>query len=224
MKKKSRYTLVIVIIVAVIIFNIMVIRIVSKKDQPATPPVLNESALVIYGTIEPAGKALHISPKMSGIVKELYIREGDMVKNGQALCALENIVQDASMSTVLVTAPRDGLIYKCDIRIGETFNAGDKDRIILGSSDLQICCDVDIIWIGKIDTARPYNVFNAETGESIGTGTYHSASQYLRPKSIRTEEPGEKFSTQYQEVIMDFKPSKPQISIGLSVMLKIKGL
>lgn len=219
---KRKYTAIIIIVVIVIIFNVMAISIVSKKEQPLVPPALNESALVIYGTIEPAGKAVYVSPKVSGIVKELYIREGDMVQSGQAICALENTVQDASSSVFLVTAPRGGLIYKCDIRVGETFNAGDRERITLGSPELQICCDIEILWIGKVDTARLYDVFNAETGENIGTGNYRSSSQYLRPKSIRTEEPGEKFSTQYQEVIMDFKPSKPQTLIGLPVMLKIR--
>ncbi len=145
-----------------------------------------------------------------------------MVQRGQSLCTVEHTSQNGGMDLFPVTAPQDGIVYKSDLRTGEAFAVGDTDRLILGSPDLQICCDIEILWIGKIDRRSVYDVFNAENEDLIGSATFRSASRYLRPKSIRTEEPGEKTATQYQEVIMSFKPSKTDLPIGLPVMLRLK--
>ncbi len=79
--------------------------------------------------------------------------------------------------------------YKFDIRIGESFRIGDVNKIIVGSPELQISCDVEALWIGKIRTTGKYDVFNAETGEGIGTATFRSASRYLRPKQCAQNSP-----------------------------------
>ena len=223
MRKKIKYAVIIVIILALIIFNVIALRGASKREVNVTIPTLNDHAMVIYGTIEPLGKAISVSPKTNGIVAGIYVQEGDKVRKEQALCVLENMVQDVSVPVSYVTAPREGLVYKFDIRVGESFGIGDVDKIIVGSSELQIACDVEALWIGKMRTTGTYDVFSAETGEGIGTATFRSASRYLRPKTIRTEQPGESFSTDYQEVIMDFQPSISDIPINLPVMLKVKG-
>lgn len=121
------------------------------------------------------------------------------MQKGQTLCLLENATQSGNVARIPLTAPKNGLIYKYNLRIGEALMMGEKDRLMLGSPNFQIGCDVEILWLGKIDKQKPYDVFNAETGELIGTANFHSALRYLRPKSIRTEEPGEKFSTQYKK-------------------------
>jgi hypothetical protein len=220
MKKKIKYTLVTVIVLAIVIFNVIALRGASKREVNVTIPKLNEYAMVIYGTVEPLGKAISVSPKVNGIVAEIYTQEGYTVRKEQPLCAIENTDQNNFASISYVTAPKDCLVYKFDIRIGESFRIGDVDKIIVGSPELQISCDVEALWIGKMKTAGKYDVFNAETGEDIGTATFRSASRYLRPKTMRTEQPGESFSTDYQEVVMKFQPSIPYIPINLPVMLK----
>ena len=221
MKKRWKYAAIIVLVTAIVVFNVVSIRKIAHREKIASSaPLMNETAMVIYGAIEPAGKAVGVSPGVNGIVKELYVQEGDTVQKGQLLCMLENAAQNGSMVRVPLTAPQNGLVYKCNLRIGEAFMIGDHDRLILGSPNLQICCDVEILWIGKIEKQKSYEVFNAETGELIGTANFHFASRYLRPKSLRTEDPKEKFSTPYQEVIMDFTPATTELPIGLSVMLR----
>jgi len=222
MKKKIKYVVIIVIVLALIIFNVIALRGASKREVNVTIPKLNEYAIVIYGTVEPLGEAISVSPKVNGIVAGIYVQEGDVVRREQPLCVLENTVQDVSASVSYVTAPKEGLVYKFDVRVGESFGIGDVDKIIVGSSEFQISCDLEALWIGKIRTTGAYDVFNAETEEGIGTATFRSASRYLRPKTIRTEQPGESFSTDYQEVIMDFQPSISDIPINLPVMLKVK--
>jgi hypothetical protein len=222
MKKRMKYMAIIALVIIIIIFIVTSVQRASRRGKAASPPELNETSMVLYGTLEPLGKAVSVSPKVNGIVKEIHVQEGDKVQTGQPLCTIENIFQDSAVSLFPVTAPRDGLIYKCDLRIGEAFTVGDIDPLVLGSADLQICCDVEILWIGRIDRHSIYDVFNTENEDLIGTATFRSASRYLRPKSIRTEEPGEKASTQYQEVIMSFEPTKPDLPIGLPVMLRLK--
>jgi len=221
MRKRNRYLAIATIVVAIIAFIAISVRRSSKMQEAALPPTLNNTSMVIYGTLEPVGKAVSISPKSNGIVKDLYVQEGDTVQRGQSLCIVENTVQSGNLYRETITSPRSGIVYKCDIRVGEAFGIGDRNRLVLGSPNLQICCDVEILWIGRIERQKTYDVFNAENEEPVGTAAFRSASRYLRPKSVQTEEPGEKLSTQYQEVIMDFEPSKPDLPIGLPVMLRL---
>ena len=222
MKKQTKYTVIVICVIVIIAFNVVSIRRASKKSESASPPVLNETSIVIYGVIEPLGESVSVTPKLSGIVRGIYVQEGYSVQSGQPLCTVESTSQNGDVRMFPVSAPQDGLVYKCDLRVGETFAVSDSDRLILGSPEFQICCDVEILWIGKIDKQSIYDVFNAENEEIIGTATFRSESRYLRPKSVRTEEPGEKTATQYQEVIMDFEPSKSYLPIGLPVMLRVK--
>jgi biotin carboxyl carrier protein len=222
MKKKIKYTLIILIILALIVFNVIALSGASKRNVNVTTPKLNEYAMAIYGTVEPLGKAISVSPKVNGIVTEIYAQEGDAIRKEQPICAIESTDQNSFSSISYVTSPKDGLVYKLDIRIGESFRIGDIDKIIVGSPELQIACDVEALWIGKIRITGKYDVYNAETGESIGTATFHSASKYLRPKTIRAEQPGESFSTDYQEVIMNFSPLISNIPINLPVMVKVR--
>jgi len=222
MRRRTRYAAITVVVVAAVAFIAISIRRTSKREEVASPPILHETPIVIYGTLEPVGKAVSVSPKVNGIVKEIHVQEGDVVQRGQPLCTIEHTSQDGGIGLLPVTAPQNGIVYRSDLRIGEAFTVGDSDRLILGSPDLQICCDVETLWIGKIDKQGVYDVFNAENEELMGTAAFRSASRYLRPKSIRTEEPGEKTSTQYQEVIMSFEPSRTDLPIGLPVMLRLR--
>lgn len=217
MKKKIKYAVISVVILIIIVFNVIALRGASKREVNVTIPELNENAMVIYGKVEPLGKAISVSPRVNGIVAGVYVQEGDKVHKEQPLCSIDSVNQIS-----YVTAPKEGIVYKLDIRIGESFGIGDFNKIIIGSSELQIACDVEALWIGKMRTTVVYDVFNAETGENIGTATFLSASRYLRPKTLRTEKPGESFSTDYQEVIMNFSPSLSNIPINLPVMVKVR--
>lgn len=222
MKKRLKYVALIGFVVIIIAFIVISVQRASRREKPASPPELNNTSMVLYGVLEPLGKAVSVSPKVNGIVKEIHVQEGDEIKAGQPLCTVESISQNSGLGLLPITSPQDGIVYKCDLRVGEAFNIGVGERLILGVSEFQISCDVEILWIGRIDKHKTYDVFNAENGDSIGTAKFISASRYLRPKSIRTEEPGEKISTQYQEVVMSFKPSRFDLPIGLPVMLRLR--
>lgn len=121
-----------------------------------------------------------------------------------------------------ITAPIDGIVYKCDLRPGEPFRPEDIARIILGAAILELRCDLEALWISRVDSAARYGVFHAETGDTLGTATFISASRYLRPKTVETENPAERLSAKYQEVIMLFVPDRPGLPIGLPVLVKME--
>ncbi|MCU0605954.1 MAG: efflux RND transporter periplasmic adaptor subunit [Candidatus Edwardsbacteria bacterium] len=127
---------------------------------------------------------------------------------------------DAQLRQKVVAAPIDGVVYKLDLRPGEQFTPADRDRIIIGPPELELVCDLETLWIGRLDTLRTYRVFNAETGEPVGTARVRSQARYLRSRSLQTEDPKQRQSATYQEVVMRFRPDRPGLPIGLSVMVK----
>lgn len=288
MKNAVIYTLLIVVIVALVVFNVVTVRRVSMRPPPAGPPELNEAPVRVYGIVEPAGKEIAVSPRAPGIVEELLVDEGDTVTAGDPLCRLddevlraelaaaearvalartaaalsrdefrrnESLLADGTISEstftrlklrmelderevalagrqvelarariadLAVRAPRNGIVYLCDIRPGEFFAPGDGERIVIGAASLQVRCDVEVLWIDRLAAEATYTVLNAETGEPVGTARFDRSSRYLRPKRITTEEPGERMSARYQEVVMSFEPADPGIPVRLPVMVALE--
>ncbi len=221
MNKRTAALIVTAIIIAIVVFNVLAIGKISRKTVTAASPSLNDMSRALYGKIEPAGKAIHVSPWTSGVVHRLYVKEGMHVRDEQLLCTLKSSMQGSGREIVSLQAPCDGIIYRCDLREGEAFQVNDRDRLVLGAPELQVCCDVDLLWVGKVDRKKLYVVLNAENYEEIGTASYRSASRYLRPKSLRSEDPGEKLSTNYQEIIFDFQPHRRDLPISLPVIVKV---
>jgi len=116
-------------------------------------------------------------------------------------------------------SPVSGLVYKFDVRLGETLVAGGEGEcpIVLGSGELWVRLYVESFWIERVDTGSSYDVFDSETGEPIGSGEVISKTPYISRKSFRSNEPGERFDTGYQEVVLALMPLKPRIPVGTSV-------
>jgi len=289
MKRKVIYTVLAIVIVALIVFNVVTVRRVSERPEPAEPPELNEAPVRVYGIVEPAGKPVSVSPPEPGVVDTLLVAEGDTVSKGQVLCVLfrdvqragaaaagarielgrtaarisadelrrnEELYDEGSISEseytrlrlqkelderqvslyekeyglalarieqLEVEAPAGGIIYLCDIREGEYFAPGMKERIVMGPAALQVRCDVEVLWIDRLDRDAHYEVLSAETGEPVGTARWSGSSRYLRAKRITTEDPQERLSARFQEVIMELTPLDPGIPIRLPVMVRLSG-
>lgn len=290
MKNALIYTLLIVVIVALLIFNITTVRRVSERPLPEKPPDLNRAPVRIYGVVEPASREIVISPARPGVVTEILVDEGDTVQSGQLLCVLENSIERAetdaarariemgrkavelssdrySRNAALLTegsipesqytrlklekeldeirlelyrkeldlararlknldvrAPRAGIVYLCDIREGEFFGSEGEARIVMGDPQLQIRCDVEVLWIGRLVRNADYTVLNSETLEPVGTAVYSGSSRYLRSSRFSTEDPEKRLSARYQEVIMKFTPERKGIPIRLPVMVELSPL
>lgn len=70
-------------------------------------------------------KELTITAPMPGLVIEIEVKEGDIVKQGQGLVIVEAMKMQNEMK-----APRDGVVKKILVQKGQTVNSKDKLVII----------------------------------------------------------------------------------------------
>ena len=259
----------------------------SPPPQPVKPPVLAESPARVYGTIEPAGREVFVSPPVTKEVMHIYIKEGDRVKKGQILCSLDNDVElsqlrlaeakvEAAQKALAISQDEmkrkknlfaqnvdseygytqsrlrveldlsnlrvarkeaelakarleqlelrssiDGIVYKFDVRLGETLSSGDNSRIILGSSDLRVRFFLESFWLDRVSIGSRYNIYHSETGENFGSGQVIYKAPYMGRRNFRTEDVQERFDTKFQEVVLLLKSEKNNIPIGLSVVAEL---
>ena len=128
----------------------------------------------------------------------------------------------AKLDQLDLKSPIDGIVYKFDVRLGESLPERDNSQIILGKPDLWVRLYVEAFWMERIKIGDAFQIKNAETNETIGTGTVISKTLYLGGKVFRTNDPYERFDTKYQEVILKLKPEGKNIPLGLSVLAEIQ--
>lgn len=128
----------------------------------------------------------------------------------------------ARLEQLDLKSPIDGVVYKFDVRLGESLPEGDNSFIIVGKPDLWVRLYVEAFWMDRIDIGDLYRISNSETGELIGKGTVISKTPYLAGKVFRTNDPYERFDIKYQEVILKLEPQKRNIPLGLSVLAEIQ--
>jgi multidrug efflux pump subunit AcrA (membrane-fusion protein) len=131
----------------------------------------------------------------------------------------ESALAKAQFEQLYLKSPIDGIVYKFDIRIGETFQAGDNTRIILGPPQRQVRLFVEVFWMDRIRVGSRYELSNVETGEKVGFGTVITVTQYVGRRDFRTEDAQERLDTKYQQVVLSLNPgSLTQPKIGLAVV------
>ncbi|MGB2696696.1 MAG: efflux RND transporter periplasmic adaptor subunit [Candidatus Zixiibacteriota bacterium] len=128
----------------------------------------------------------------------------------------------AKLDQLDLKSPIDGIVYKFDVRLGESLPERDNSQIILGKPDLWVRLYVEAFWMERIKIGDAFQIKNAETNETIGTGTVISKTLYLGGKVFRTNDPYERFDTKYQEVILKLKLEGKNIPLGLSVLAEIQ--
>lgn len=128
----------------------------------------------------------------------------------------------ARLNQLDLKSPVNGLVYKFDVLLGESLPEGDNSFIIIGKSDLWVRLYVESFWMERIYLGDEYQIKDSETNEIIGTGRVISKTPYLGGKLFRTNDPQERFDIKYQEVILELKPVKKNIPLGLSVLAEIK--
>jgi len=101
MKRILRWFIITVCIALALIFIINTFRKSSQPPTVAAPPVVNSTPARIYGTVEPAGREVFVSPTVTRQVIQIFVREGDAVRRGQTLCILENSVELAQYNQAL---------------------------------------------------------------------------------------------------------------------------
>lgn len=284
MKIPPKRIIVIAVVICGLIFIFSSFKRASAPPLVAQPGDLSEAPIRVYGTVEPAGRSVFVSPPVTKSVTEIYVREGDAVEVGQRLCDLESSVEQkqvelaktkmalaqksliltkdemqrskelyktrvdseyrytqakikyeldlkrikvagseldvakAQLEQTILRSPIQGIVYKLDLRLGETLASGDNDRIVLGKPERWVRLSVESFWREKIAVGSKGTVFDSETGEQIGTGTIVQKMPYVGRRDFRTEDLQERFDTKFQEFILALDPQKKDIPIGLSVV------
>jgi membrane fusion protein (multidrug efflux system) len=127
----------------------------------------------------------------------------------------------ARLEQLELRAPVSGVVYKLDVRLGETLAAGDNTRIILGPADLWVRMYVESFWVGRVKTGAKYKVYDSETGEYVGLGTVIRQNPYLGGREFQSDDLQERFDVKFQEVIMRLEPKKKNIPLGLNVTAEL---
>jgi len=281
----------IIIVCAVALGLLFIVNSLKKSAAPpqvAAPPDIANTPARVYGTVEPEGREVFVSPPMSRRVAELYVKEGDRVRQGQRLCDLESSVEQAQVELAeakvgsaqksleistddlkrtkslfarqvdsefkytqaqlqnaldlkrlkvadtelnvakaqfeqtILRSPVDGMVYKFDVRLGETLQAGDSSRITLGSADLWVRLSIESFWRDTVKPGTVFKVYDSETRTFLGTGTVVSTSGYMGRRNFRTEDLQERFDTKFQEAVLKLKPDVKNIPLGLSVVAELQ--
>jgi multidrug efflux pump subunit AcrA (membrane-fusion protein) len=127
----------------------------------------------------------------------------------------------AQLEQLELRAPVDGVVFKLDVRLGETLAAGDNSRIILGSRDLWVRMYVESFWTERVKTGAKYKVYDSETGEYVGLGTVIRRNPYLGGRDFQSDDLQERFDVKFQEVILELAPKKENVPIGLNVVAEL---
>jgi multidrug efflux pump subunit AcrA (membrane-fusion protein) len=112
MKRILRLFIITVCIALALIFIINSFRKSSQPPTVAAPPVVNNTPARIYGTVEPAGREVFVSPTVTRQVIQIFVREGDAVRRGQILCILENSVELAQYRAAVAKAESASKVHE----------------------------------------------------------------------------------------------------------------
>jgi hypothetical protein len=131
---------------------------------------------------------------------------------------------EALVEQLELRSPIAGIVYKMDVRLGEMLVAGGEGEcpIVLGSPRLWVRLYVESFWAPGVSVGSSFDVYDSETGELIGTGEIISKTQYVGRKAYRTDEPGERFDTGYQEAVLELESAGPGVPVGLAVFARMK--
>jgi len=181
--------------------------------------------------IETAKTALEITQDDFKRKKNLYLQKTDsefsytqsrlkLQQDADSIAVAEREAQlaRARLEELQLKSPIDGMVFKFDVRLGETLAAGDNTRIILGGKDLWVRLFVESYWLDRVKPGSQYKVYNSETNKLIGSGKVILALPYVGRRDFRTEDSQERFDTKFQEVVMALDDTQSEAPIGLSVM------
>ena len=128
----------------------------------------------------------------------------------------------AQLEQTMLRSPIDGMIYKFDVRLGETLQSGDNSRIILGEKGYWARMWVESFWRERISPESIYTLYDSETRKKIGTGKFLKRIPYMGRRDFRTEDLQERFDTKFQEVILEVEPVAGEtLPIGITVMAEL---
>ena len=128
----------------------------------------------------------------------------------------------AQLEQTMLRSPIDGIVFKFDVRLGETLTSGDNSRIVLGEKGYWARMWVESFWRERITPGATYTLYDSETRQQIGTGKFLKRIPYMGRRDFRTEDLQERFDTKFQEVILEVEPiAGATLPIGLTVIAEL---
>lgn len=128
----------------------------------------------------------------------------------------------AQLEQLTLRAPTDGIVYKLDVRLGQTLVAGDNKSIVLGASGLWARLYVEAFWTDRVQVGTHLRLYDAETHEDFASGTVVRKAPYLGTREIRTEDTRARLDAEFQEVIVEIDELKRQVPVGLYVLAELE--
>jgi RND family efflux transporter MFP subunit len=128
----------------------------------------------------------------------------------------------AQLAQLQLRSPIDGIVYKMEARLGESLSPGQTPRIVLGSPDPWVRLYVESFWMDRFLPGARCRVVDSETDEVIGTGTVLSKSPALSTRTFRTDDAGERFDAEFQQIVLKLDPKKENIPLGLNVAASLE--
>lgn len=127
---------------------------------------------------------------------------------------------EIQLNRLLLKSPIDGIVYKCDIRIGELFTPQDYQRVVLGRPEMQVRMFVEAFWRDRFELNQKIHIKDSETLESIGSGQITAVLPYMGARDFRTEDPLERIDVKYQQVIVQLD-TLVKVPLGLLVQCEL---
>jgi multidrug efflux pump subunit AcrA (membrane-fusion protein) len=128
----------------------------------------------------------------------------------------------AQLAQLTLRAPTDGIVYKLDVRLGQTLLAGDNKSIILGAPGLWARLYVEAFWTDRVKVGTRMKLLDAETHEDFASGTVIRKAPYLGTREIRTEDTRARLDAEFQEVIVEIDRLGRAVPIGLYVLAELE--
>lgn len=128
----------------------------------------------------------------------------------------------AQLAQLELRSPIDGKVYKMDARLGETLTPGAAPKIVLGSPNLWVRLYVESFWMDRFQLGGLCQVYDSETNEFLGTGTVISKSPTLSTRTFRTEDVGERFDAEFEQIVLTLDSKKENIPLGLNVVASLE--
>jgi multidrug efflux pump subunit AcrA (membrane-fusion protein) len=98
MKINWKLILIVVVLAGLTVFNIVVLSNTAPHSNPVSAVDPTAAPVRFYGSIEPAGGNVYLSPPIARSVVAIYANEGDPVSKGQQICLLDGEVERAQLA------------------------------------------------------------------------------------------------------------------------------
>lgn len=144
---------------------------------------LQSKGLVVSGTIE--ANEIHLGVVTSGIVKDVFVEEGDTVRENQLLAVVAGVPGGFSGR---ILAPIDGVVLLRAAEPGEVTSAGGSLLVVANLNKMTLTVYVPEDQYGRIYLGQEYpiTVDSFPNRVFMGQVTYISNTAEFTPRNVRT--------------------------------------